>query len=86
MSEFEIHNDPFPRKSRPGGPGREPKYPFAKLEVGQCVYAPLPDGVRARDEQGKLLFLAKFATKGLERDFTTRIIHEKNVVGVWRVK
>lgn len=59
---------------------KEDKYPFAKLEIGQCLVLPYKsakDIVRFRAAAGSY-------AKRLDRKFVTRVLPD-NKFGVWRV-
>ena len=72
-------NKPVPEKAV----GREKKYPFKDMKVGDCFSIPYSDDKDARRKQSNVLSQGRYYRPGV---FTARKITEEKVVRVWKIK
>jgi hypothetical protein len=73
-----IYRDPVPNAHR----GRRPKYPFARMQVGDCFYVPLKEVKSANVLASSARQWAK--RNNSDRKFVTRVVGD--IVGIWRVE
>lgn len=74
---YRIYRDPLPKPRR----GREPKYPFAQMQVGDCFYVPVSEVKSASNLQAVARVWAK--RNGKAWNFATRLAGTR--IGIWRV-
>lgn len=65
-------------------PARAPKYPFARLNVGQCFDVPA-NGEPLAKTQARVNVSMGYYAKKLGTRYTSQRNHEQNLVTVWRV-
>lgn len=87
MARFRIFkNVPVPTTKHDVS-GRKEKYPFRIMEVGDCFYVPFktkkPETVRCTVASAATAHKKRHAP---EKKFTTRILRDRNAVGIWRTK
>lgn len=74
-----LKNIPIPE---PGKKGQWTKYPFIKLEVGDCMEVPF-DRIT---QQSIYSALKNFRIKNFKRKFTIRASKHENWIRVWRIE
>lgn len=84
MGEYEI-KDTDGTEEWAKRKGRESKYPWRKIEVGQYFEVPVPEGKTAREMHGILNFRPDRCGPGMEGwRFSVHYIREENVMRVLR--
>lgn len=86
MSEFEIKKGVKPKRST--GRGRPERWPYADMEVGDCIDAPIPEGANKLYVQTNALNAARmYRMFSGNKDFKvqTSTSDEPGFVRVWRI-